>query len=343
MIARRLVSSFYLIFFFVLAAQVAHAQQDTLTFHNGEMVVGEIKLLKQGTVTIETAYSDSDFKIDWVAVRSIKSSQHYIITTDDGRRLFASLNSTGNGDTVAMNDGNVIHKALLLEIINFKPVVTTFWDKFSAHIDFGLHSTKANSLIQLNSSIAAGYITKKWAANASFNRVFSRQDSIADTKRTDGKIQALVFLQRDWYIFIANDFLQNDEQKLALRSTTKAGVGKFVIDNHELYLALTVGLASNNEKYTDDINPDRFTTEALSGVEFNMFDAGDLNLRTSIKAYPNLSDLGRLRVDFNFEIKYDLPKDFYIKGSTTVNFDNRPVNGASETDYVYLMGIGWKW
>jgi len=173
--------------------------------------------------------------------------------------------------------------------------------------------------------------------------VFSRQDSIADTKRTDGNIHALVFLQKDWYIFIANDFLQNDEQKLALRSTTKAGVGKFVIDNHELYLALSAGLASNNEKYTDNVNPDRFTAEAFAGVEFNMFDAGDLSLRTNIKAYPNLSDPGRLRVDFNFEVKYDLPKDFYIKGSTTVNFDNRPVDGASETDYVYLMGIGWEW
>jgi len=329
--------------FFVLTAQVAHAQQDTLTFHNGELVVGEIKLLKQGTVTMETAYSDSDFQIDWVAVRSVKSSQHYIITIDDGRRLFASMNSTGNGDTVAMDDGSVIHKALLLEIVNFKPVVSTFWDKFSAHIDFGLNGTKANNLVQLNSSIAAGYITKKWAANASYNMVFSRQDSISDTRRTDGNVRALVFLQKDWYISISNEFLQNEEQKLALRSTTKAGLGKFVLDNQEMYLALSVGLASNNEKYTDDANPDRFTAEAFAGIEFNMFDAGDLGLRTSIKAYPNLSDPGRLRVDFDFEVKYDLPKDFYIKGSTTVNFDNRPVDGASEADYVYLMGIGWKW
>jgi hypothetical protein len=322
---------------------MAHAQKDTLTFHNGEMVIGEIKLLNRGTVTIETAYSESDFQIDWVEVHSIKSSQLYIITIDDGRRLYANINSTGDGDTVIMDDGNLIHKAVLLDIVNFKPIPTTFWDKFSANIDFGLNSTKANGLTQFSSSLAAGYITKRWALRGSLSRVFSRQDSIQDTKRTDGNVRLLVFLQKDWYVFVSNDFLQNDEQKLALRSTTKAGVGKFVLDNHELYLALSVGLASNNEKYTEDVNPNRFTTEGFGGVEFNMFDTGDLSLRTSTKVYPNLSDIGRLRVDFDFQIKYDLPKDFYIKGSTTVNYDNRPVEGASEIDYVYQTGIGWEW
>jgi hypothetical protein len=276
-------------------------------------------------------------------VRSIKSNQNYIITVEDGRRLYATLNSSGRGDEVIMNDGQRDHKATLLEIVNFKPIDATFWDKFNANIDFGLNSTKANGLTQFSSSLAAGYITKRWALSGSFSRVFSRQDSIQDTKRTDGNVRLLVFLQKDWYVFVSNDFLQNDEQKLALRSNTKVGIGKFAIDNNELYLAVSIGIASNNEKYTENANPNRFTTEGFAGVEFNMFDTGDLSLRTSTKAYPNFSDAGRLRVDFDFEIKYDLPKDLYIKGSTTVNYDNRPVEGASKTDYVYLIGVGWKW
>jgi len=329
--------------FFLLSSQMSQAQQDTLMFHNGEAVIGEIKMLQRGVVTIETAYSDNDFQIEWEAVRTIKSAQLYVITIDDGRRLFADINSSGNGDTVVMKDGDVLHEATLIDIVNFKPVRTTFWDRFSANIDFGLNHTKANNLVQWNSSVATGYITKKWAADATFNMVFSRQDSIADTKRTDGNIRLMAFLQKDWYVLVSNDFLQNEEQKLALRSNTKLGVGKFILDNHELYLALSAGLASNNERYTEDANPNRFTAEVFGGVELNMFDVGDLSLRTSAKAYPNISDVGRVRVDFDFEVKYDLPKDLYIKASTTVNFDNRPVDGASDVDYVFVVGIGWSW
>ena len=40
------------------------AQQDTLRFDKGQIVIGELKSLK-GVVTFKTSYSDSDFKIDW--------------------------------------------------------------------------------------------------------------------------------------------------------------------------------------------------------------------------------------------------------------------------------------
>ena len=327
----------------MLIAMKSYGQLDTLTFDNGEIVVGEIKSLNRGVLAIETAFSDSDFLIEWDAVRSIRSSRYYLITISDGRRLNASINSSGDGSEVIMMDGMWPHTADLDEIINFKPINATFWDKFSASVDLGLNHTKANNLTQFNSNLALGYLTKRWEANAAFNRVFSRQDSIQDTRRTQGTVKFTVFLQKDWFIYVSNDFLQNDEQKLALRSTTKLALGRYVIDNQELYLALSAGATSNNELYTENANPNRFTGEAFAGVEFNMFDAGDISLLTNVKAYPNLTDLGRIRIDFAFNIKYDLPKDFYIKMSTTVNYDNSPVEGASDVDYVIQSGIGWEW
>ncbi|MFN2128683.1 MAG: DUF481 domain-containing protein, partial [Anaerolineales bacterium] len=66
-------------------------------------------------------------------------------------------------------------------------------------------------------------------------------------------------------------------------------------------------------------------------------------LLTNIMVYPGITEKGRWRSDFNLDTKYDLPYDFYIKVSLTINYDNRPAEGASETDYVVQTGLGWEW
>jgi len=52
---------------------------------------------------------------------------------------------------------------------------------------------------------------------------------------------------------------------------------------------------------------------------------------------------GRFRLDFKFDLKYELPLDFYIKTGTTINYDNQPVADAGTLDYVIQTGIGWEW
>ncbi|MCD4736473.1 MAG: hypothetical protein K8R53_10540 [Bacteroidales bacterium] len=75
----------------------------------------------------------------------------------------------------------------------------------------------------------------------------------------------------------------------------------------------------------------------------NNYIVGDLDLLTKIILFPSITESGRWRSDFNFDVKYDLPLDFYIKAGITLNRDNRPVEGASETDYVIHTGFGWEW
>src|SRR4051812_22180666 len=50
------------ILFGLVSVSAAHAQ-DTVTTATGEKIVGEIKSVEKDIVTIETPYSDSDFKI----------------------------------------------------------------------------------------------------------------------------------------------------------------------------------------------------------------------------------------------------------------------------------------
>jgi hypothetical protein len=326
-----------------LSATATFAQTDSLIFSNGEMVIGEIKKMDRGVVTIETAYSDSDFNIEWDQVSWVRSSQNHLISLSDGRRINASINSTANDNEIRLDDGTnpiLIH---VQEIVAFKPINDTFWDKFSASIDINLDLTKANNLTQFSTRTNVGYLTKRWELKGNYNTVFSRQDSVADISRMDANVTFNYFLPSDWYVFYSNDFLQNDEQKLALRSTSKLGVGYYLVRTNATYFGLFGGAAANAESFTENSSPDRQSGEAFIGLELNLFDIGDLSLLTSATGFPSLTEDGRFRLDFKFDLKYDLPLDFYIKTGTTINYDNQPVAGAGDLDYVIQTGIGWEW
>lgn len=116
-----------------------------------------------------------------------------------------------------------------------------------------------------------------------------------------------------------------------------------MIHTNSTYFGFYGGAAANVESFIESSSPDRKSGEAFFGLELNLFDIGDLSLLTNATGYPSLTESGRFRLDIKFDLKYDLPLDFYIKTGTTVNYDNKPIAGAGKLDYVIQTGIGWEW
>ncbi|HCY80319.1 MAG TPA: hypothetical protein DHV22_01275, partial [Xanthomarina gelatinilytica] len=48
------------------------SQNDSIVLKNKDKIVGEIKSLDKGVLTVKTDYSDSDFKITWLEVISVR-------------------------------------------------------------------------------------------------------------------------------------------------------------------------------------------------------------------------------------------------------------------------------
>jgi hypothetical protein len=113
------------------------------------------------------------------------------------------------------------------------------------------------------------------------------------------------------------------------------------VNTNKLYWGFSAGLNYNEEKYSTIDDIDRKSMEGFAGSELNLFNTGDIDLVTRIIAYPGITEKSRFRADFSFDIKYDLPLDFYIKLGTTYNYDNQPASGSSNDDYVFYTGFGW--
>jgi len=339
-------NSFFKLSIYIIAlliAPITTAQLDTVVVSGGDILVGDMKSMSRGVVTLETSYSDSDFKIEWNKVTKVYSKGAFIVSLESGERLITTIRSkpSDSSTVVILKDGSDVNVPIA-DIVFIKGVDEGFIARLSASIDLGFTLTKANNLRQFSSRSSLGYLANKWSADVTFDAVRSAQDSIANTERTEASAIFTYFLWDGWFVFGSASFLQNDEQKLKLRSTPKAGIGNYIIRTNHMYWSLFIGMAWNNETYTDPTIPNRSDTETNIGTELNLFDIGDLRFLTSLSVYKSLTDGGRIRIDYKFDLNYDLPLNFYVGLGFTLNFDNEPVEGASNTDYVFQTAFGWE-
>lgn len=327
-----------LIFFSALPASA----QDTLKLSNGDQLHGEIKSLNKSVLTLETAYSDSDFKVEWKDVTRISSVRKFNIFLSSREKIYASFGAAEVPGVVALlPDGGSSREVTLDQIVIIDPIKDSFADRFDASISAGFTITKANNSKQFTSRATVSYHTKNWHLSGNYNDTRSEQDDVEPIRRTDGSINFNYLFYKNWFASFSNDFLTNTEQQINLRTTQTFAVGNLLVRNNKLYLSGSAGLTFNREDYSNEaeiIN----TTEGFLGAEFNAYDIGDLNILTKIGYYPSLTEKNRNRVNFSMDVKYDFPLDFFIKLGYTLNYDSHPPNEGANKDYVIQTTLGWE-
>lgn len=327
--------------FLFLISIVGNAQNDSIQLRNNDILVGEMKSFSKGILILKTTYSDKDFRIEFNKVKGLNIQPKCLIILTNGRHRFGNIKTNVNGTVeVTLEDGIVEHYKLQ-EIISLTEVDDTFWSRFTGSIDLGFNLTKANNNTQFTIDGDINYTDEFWKSYGSISVLNSTQDDVEKTKRTDASLTLIRILPRKWYLLANVSFLSNTEQALDARISPSIGLGKFLITTNKLYLGLSLGYSYNIENYVDE-SLDKTSSELSISTEFNIFDFEDIDLKSSLKLYPSLSEKGRFRTDYDITLKYDLPYDFYIKTGFTLNFDNQPAIEGNDFDYIITSGFGWK-
>jgi hypothetical protein len=326
----------------ILLAAKAIAQTDTLVMKNGDMLVGEIKELQQGVMKFETDYSDKDFAIEWNNVREIYTSTIFVISLSDGDRIngFIKTDPTDSSLVLIFERGGM-KSSRRMDIVYLKGIEETFIGRLDASIGLGVTITAENKLRSLNTKGYIGYTGKFWKSDASFDALKSVQHDTIRTNRIEASLGGKLLLERSWFLSVSANFLQSDEQKYKLKSTTDFSGGNLIVSTNRIYLAASAGLAWTREEFTDD-TPRRNSLEGKAGMELNLFDIKDFSLLTNAFVFPGITEKGRVRLDFKIDLKYDLPRDFYIKFGYTHNFDNQPAAETLTHFYKLDTTIGWE-
>lgn len=318
------------------------SQNDSIVFKNNNLIVGELKGMKQDVATVKTDFSDADFKIKWNEISSITTSSEFLITLNNGSRFNGILKSLDNKVFILDISGITLAETDLNSIVDLNLIKSEFWSRFDASVSVGYNFIKSDNQSQLSLRNNLSYKSKRWALSANYNQINTQRDDVSSVRRLESAVNFKRYMKKNWFGLTEVSFFTNTEQNIKLRTLSKLGIGKYILRNNNYYWGVQTGLSYNNENFlVSGAEGNNNSGEGFFGTEFNMYNLGDFNLLTRAVAYPSLTENGRFRFDYRIDLKYDLPLNFYIKLGLTLNHDNQPVQTTNKTDYVFQTTLGW--
>jgi hypothetical protein len=331
----------HILIFLLFVGSIAHGQRDSLKLKNNDILVGTVESYNIGVLVFSTSYSDKDFNIEFDKITSIYIHKKCIITLTKSRRRYGKIRTIKPGIVTIETNKNLVETFKISELISFQEVNEDQRKRFSGSVDFGYDFTKAQGKKQTTINATLGYVGELWLINGSLNLLDSQQDEVGDIKRTDAKADIRRLISKTWYLIGELTFLSNTEQALNGRYTPNLGMGKLLASTPKLYLGLSTGVAFNFETYIDE-TLNKASTETFINANLNMYNFKDISFTTDVKVSPTVSVFGRVRVDYNLTLKYDLPYDLYVKTAFTLNYDSKPAILGNEYDYIFSSGFGWE-
>jgi preprotein translocase subunit YajC/putative salt-induced outer membrane protein YdiY len=333
------VTASFIFMFLTTAAVASAAATDVVTTITGEKIVGEIKKVEKDVLTIETAYSDSDFKVKWDQIASIDSDRQFLVETFSGNRLSGQLKTeVGKSATVLVANVSVP----LAEVSAMDPYERSFWSRINAGFDFGYSVTQANSAKQLTFGGNLLYRDKQIVDSMLVNMFKSTQSNAPDTQRWDFGNDFRYLFGNRWYANTTQDFTNSDEQGLDLRTTLGVGGGRYLLRSSSQHLGVGGGLAWTKEAYQDPAIPKKDSAEAYLGTEFMTEKLKITDVVTRFTYYPSLTIDDRYRINFRFDLDFNLPGDWYFRSGVFDNYDSKPPSGLSKNDFGWSNSFGLK-
>jgi putative salt-induced outer membrane protein YdiY len=322
-----------------LPRPAAAQDTDVVLTRSGDRLVGEIQKLEKDVLTLSTAYSDSDFALDWAEVAAVESSRQFLVETFGGRRLAGSLVRDPARAATVVVSGEAIP---MTDISMIQPYERSFWSRFDSGFDFGYSMVRANDAKQLSLGGNLAYRGQR-NVDALFVNVFrSSQSNAPRTERWELGNDYRYLLGDRWYVTTTQDFLKSDEQELDLRTTLGAGVGRFLLRSPDQYLGVGAGLAWNRENYQDPALDIQDSGEAYLGTELMTEKLRFADLLTRLVYYPSLTIDNRYRLNYKFDLDFNLPGDWYFRVGLFDNYDSHPPEDLSKNDWGWSNAFGLK-
>jgi len=332
---------------FLMTAPELMAVDDLVIMKNGDRIIGEIKKLNKADLHIDPDYGENVFIVDWKEIRTIQALNNFVIETSDGSRLIGTFETDPESpDKIIIKDvrGTItINKS---QIVFLNPVKKNFWGRLDLAVDFGFGLTAANSKRTLNTRVKAGYVGEKWSTSVQYDTLYDIQTDKAtgtDTKieRSELRTDYRRDISGKWFALGLFGLLQSTEQQLDLRTSLGGGIGNYLVRNNRWLFSASGGANWTNESYQDPAVEQKDSAEGFAGVELDIFDIGDLDIYSAFKVIPNFTDLGRVRMDFKTDFKWELIEDLFFRIGISNNYDNQPPEGTPSNDYVFDTSVGW--
>lgn len=345
-------------FTLILPAPLLAQKTDTVLVKKGYRVVGEMKTLERGQLTLSTDAMGT-VSVKWPDIVSVHTKKTFEIELADGRIYFGSL-TPGAQDSLGIVTDSVTLFVYTQSVVSLQRIKATLWDALDGNVNLGINYTQQNSKVDVNLSgevdyarrgsppsadavvdldrLRAGFIYTKLVYSATF----SSQDSTEAIKKYSATLSRQTQLRRRWF-WIANLGVESNTQlSLDYRGTLSLGVGRFLEQSNRMTLGVWAGPAYSRERYTGE-SPDN-SIPLIFAADFEYFTWGalDTNISSQLGVLPILNQWGRWRVTFDFNVNREVVNNLYINLGVTEAYDSNPTApGANKNDFTFTTSLGW--
>jgi hypothetical protein len=320
---------------------VAAQKTDTLRLKNGDRLVGEVKGLTHALLRYSTD-NLSTVSIEWDAVASLVSRSAFEVELQSGHKHYGRLATAPAGYlTVA---GPIVADTLPLGlVVHIVPMSQRFWSRVDGYVDVGFTYQQANHNLQLTLGSEASYRGPNLKATIQGSHFVQDQDSLEQISRSSLTLMEQAFLRNRWIAVLSQGYERNEELELIGRTKFGAGVGRYMVQSDEMEFTLGAGAVVLHERYLGQAEGST-TVEGQVSAQFDAFryNSPKLDLSTSLMIYPGITDWGRVRIDFDTRVSYELIKDFFLTLSLFERYDSRPPSEtAAKSDFGTTLSISW--
>ncbi len=329
----RIYSFVIIISLLVLSSTTVAQRTDIIIMNNGDHITGEIKKLQFGIVTFKTDDAGT-LSIQWDKLRHLISTDIFEVDLVDGRIYFGSLDTTYSVRQMVVR-GKERPKYLFKKyVVKIVPIKETFWDILDGYIKLGFNFTKSTETGQFSLGGNAKYKTRHGNTELNLNSIISFREDLQTAKRQDLTLTYQKYLEHKWFLGTSVGLEQNTELGIQLRAITNVAAGYGIVQsNKDLFYGM-LGLSINRENFIEKTDGATNLEGLVSlNYQFYIYDSPKASLSTDIVAFPGLTDWGRIRVNYNVTLSWEIIIDLFWELSGYYSYDNKPTSGASSDDY----------
>lgn len=319
-----------------------HAQKtDVVTLRNGDAITGEVKELQRGLLKYSTDDMGTIY-IEWNRLARVTSRNYFEVELESGLKYFGTLDPPAEDGKVVVS--LVVPDTLeLLEIVQITRIKATFWSRLSGFVDVGFSYAKANKNAQFTTSGEVKYRSRKFAGSLKGESYFQDQESSDLTSRNSLSFTIQRFLGNKWAAGGNVGVEQNQETQLEGRFSIGAGVWRGAIQSNRVVLFFVGGVRASSETFTG--GTPTLSVELTLGYDISLFKfhSPKMDITSYLNVFGSVTDLGRVRFDFEVRAKYELFSDFFLGLRLFDAFDSRPgtAEGGSSNDFSTTLSIGY--
>jgi putative salt-induced outer membrane protein YdiY len=327
---------------------------DQITMKNGDRLTGAIVKFDGKALTVKSDYA-GDLTIKWEAVASVTSSQPLNIGLKDGQVVVGTVTTQDDKFAVQTTSSGTVNAPIAsVTFIRSKDEQAAFEanearyknprlvDLWTGNAAIGFAKASGNSkATNLNVNANAVRATARDKTTVYFTTIYAtstannKSNTTANAQR--GGFNYDLNLSPKLFVFGGSDFEADQFQALDLRFTPGGGFGFHAIKTPQSTFDIFGGGSLDKEYYSNNVT--KSFGEAQFGEEYLYKLSKVTTLHEKVTLFPNLSDTGQIRMNFDASADTKLRKWLAWQVSISDRYLSNPLPGFQKNDLIITTGV----